>query len=185
MKTESWVKYINPKNMILIEDAAEDLKIQPHELIHKMRRNLPKPMKLWFEFPKKYGDWIAECVEFNKEIHSQIKVYLNGIAFVPFEEMKLVEERLKIGKRGADLLYDLKLIPESKQETLMNVVSRELDEKPPDELEEPNHSGMIQIKKVKEFLKNSSPVIREGVDYPFPDLTPWSEQVKLLMSLSD
>ena len=39
------------------------------------------------------------------------------------------------------------VIPESKQETLLNVVSRELDENPPDELDEPSHLGMIQLKK--------------------------------------
>ena len=42
--------------MILIEAGAEDLEIKSHELIHKMKRNHPKPMKLWFEFPKKYGE---------------------------------------------------------------------------------------------------------------------------------
>ena len=46
MKNESWEKYINLKNLILLFDAAEDLKIQSYELIHKMRRNHPKPLKL-------------------------------------------------------------------------------------------------------------------------------------------
>ena len=95
METESWENYINIKNLILIEDASEDLEIQPYELIHKMRRNHPKPIKLWLDFPKKHGDWIAECVEVNKGKKSNTNVYLNGIAFVPFEEMKIVDERLE------------------------------------------------------------------------------------------
>ena len=185
MKNESWEKYINLKNLILLFDAAEDLKIQSYELIHKMRRNHPKPLKLWMEFPKKHGDWIAECVLVNKAKYTQVNVCLNGIAFVPFEEMQIVEERLKTGKSGVELIYELKIIPESKQETLLNVVSRELDENPPDKLEEPDHSGMIQLKKFKAFPKASNLEIRDGFDVHSPDLSAWSEQLRLLIDRSD
>ena len=185
MKNESWKKYINIKNMMLIEDATEDLKIELYELIHKMRRNHPKPMKLWIKFPHKYGEWIADGIEVNKKKHVQKKFSLNGIAFVPFEEMQLVEKRLKTGKKGVEFLYDLKVIPEAFHETLLNVVSRELDKNPPDKLDEPGHSGMIQLKKFQAFPKASNPEIREGFDIHSPDLSAWSEQVKLLMDRSD
>ena len=150
-----------------------------------MRRNHPKPLKLWMEFPKKHGDWIAECVLVNKAKYTQVNVCLNGIAFVPFEEMKIVEERLKNKKSGVDLLYELKIIPELKQETLLNVVSRELDENPPDILDEPDHSGMIQLKKFKAFVKASNREIRVGFDLSLPDLSAWSEQIRLFVDRSD
>ena len=59
METESWENYINIKNLILIEDASEDLEIKPYELIHQMRRNHPKPIKLWLDLLYFFPSYLA------------------------------------------------------------------------------------------------------------------------------
>ena len=54
--------------------------------------------------------------------------------------MVILERRLKAGKLGIDLLNDLKILPEGRQETILNIVSRELNDETPDTLENPRHS---------------------------------------------
>ena len=86
---------------------------------------------------------------------------------------------------GIDLLNDLKILPEGRQETILNIVSRELNNETPDTLENPRHSGIVRLKWFKPFSgpasKNSHQVIRENQ----PGFDPWMEQVKLMLSYID
>ena len=56
MPEENWSNYVSRKELMLLEDAAADLKFEQYELVNNMRRHSPSPMKLWIEFSKDYGD---------------------------------------------------------------------------------------------------------------------------------
>ena len=50
MPEENWSNYVSRKELMLLEDAAADLKFEQYELVNNMRRHSPSPMKLWIEF---------------------------------------------------------------------------------------------------------------------------------------
>ena len=183
MTEENWSKYVVREDLMLLEDAAADLKLEQHELVKKMRRSCPSPMKLWIEFSKDYGDWFVDAIPVGEEF---TKSYcINGIALIPTQEMVILEKRLKAGKLGIDLLNDLKILPEGRQETVLNIVSRELNDEPPDTLANPGHSGIVRLKWLKPFsvraFQNRHQEIRENQ----PGFDPWMEQVRLMLSCND
>ena len=183
MPEENWINYVSRKELMLLEDAAADLKFEQYELVNNMRRHSPSPMKLWIEFSKDYGDWFVDAIPVGEEFANSYCI--NGIALIPTQEMVILERRLKAGKLGIDLLDELKILPEGRQETILNIVSRELNNETPDTLENPRHSGIVRLKWFKPFSgpasKNSHQVIRENQ----PGFDPWMEQVKLMLSCVD
>ena len=62
MPEENWINYVSRKELMLLEDAAADLKFEQYELVNNMRRHSPSPMKLWIEFSKDYGDWFVDAI---------------------------------------------------------------------------------------------------------------------------
>ena len=183
MSEENWSNYVTRKELMLLEDAAADLKLEQHELVNKMRRHSPSPMKLWIEFSKDYCDWFVDAIPVGEEFTNSYCI--NGIALIPTQEMVILERRLKAGKLGIDLLDELKILPEGRQETILNIVSRELNDETPDTLENPRHPGIVRLKRFKPFsvsaIKNSPQVNRENQ----PGFDPWMEQVKLMLSYID
>ena len=41
MPEENWINYVSRKELILLEDAAADLKFEQYELVNNMRRHSP------------------------------------------------------------------------------------------------------------------------------------------------
>ena len=183
MSEENWSNYVSRKELMLLEDAAADLKFEQYELVNNMRRHSPSPMKLWIEFSKDYCDWFVDAIPVGEEFTNSYCI--NGIALIPTQEMVILERRLKAGKLGIDLLDELKILPEGRQETILNIVSRELNDETPDTLENPRHSGIVRLKWFKPFSgpssKNSLQDIRENQT----GFDPWMEQVKLMLSYID
>ena len=108
-------------------------------------------------FQKKYGEWFIKGILINWDNNVLKKYNITGIAFVPASEMIVLEKRLKQGLFGKDLLYDLGIIPEEFQDTLLNAISRSLSEEIQDNIESPNHSEIIRIKEFDYFAKYQKP----------------------------
>ena len=183
MPEENWINYVSRKELMLLEDAAADLKFEQYELVNNMRRHSPSPMKLWIEFSKDYGDWFVDAIPVGEEFANSYCI--NGIALIPTQEMVILERRLKAGKLGIDLLDELKILPEGRQETILNIVSRELNDETPDTLENPQHSGIVRLKWFKPFSGPSSKNSLQDIRENRPGFDPWMEQVKLMLSYID
>ena len=183
MPEENWINYVSRKELMLLEDAAADLKLEQHEVVNKMRRHSPSPMKLWIEFSKDYCDWFVDAIPVGEEFTNSYCI--NGIALIPTQEMVILERRLKAGKLGIDLLDELKILPEGRQETILNIVSRELNDETPDTLENPRHSGIVRLKWFKPFSGPSSKNSLQDIRENRPGFDPWMEQVKLMLSYVD
>ena len=184
-KIQTWKNHIDEDQKYLLRDAALELGIKPYQLINNMRLREPKPLKVWIDFPKKYGEWFIKGILINRDSNVLKKYNITGTAFVPASEMLVLEKRLNQGLFGKSLLYDLGIIPEGFQDTLSNAISRSLSDEIQDNLESPNHSGIIRIKEFDYFL---SPALEHRIkDFMLykKNHTASTEQVNLILSRSD
>ena len=168
------------ETFIYLLDAAEDLSINLHNLVHLMRRN-GLQARISFQ-PDHNFDWKAEVAFVKKRVefiggkteknenyweyeeHLEKVLNLNGMGVITLEGMIHLEESLHENFKGFDLLPGLMIIPESNIRTLKQVVYQELNEEPPYDIESKDHEGIVKIKKITE--PSAQKIHQEGIKPP-------------------
>ena len=168
------------ETFIYLLDAAEDLSINLHNLVHLMRRN-GLQARISFQ-PDHNFDWKAEVafvkkrVEFiggkteKNENYWEYEEYLekvlilNGMGIITLEGMIHLEESLHENFKGFDLLPGLMIIPESNIRTLKQVVYQELNDEPTYDIDSEDHEGIVKIKKITE--PSAQKIHQEGIKPP-------------------
>ena len=168
------------ETFIYLLDAAEDLSINLHNLVHLMRRNGLQARisfqsdhnfdwKAEVAFVKKRVEFIGGKTEINEnyweyEEHLEKVLSLNGMGIITLEGMIHLEESLHENFKGFDLLPGLMIIPESNIRTLKQVVYQELNEETPYDIDSKDHEGIVKIKKITE--PSAQKIHQEGIKPP-------------------